>query len=182
MKDVSEEVLNEARGRAKALVDEGKQERARILEDAKRAAEERTRLMKEEAERTIALHATSEMTKGRMQAKEIIQRARMDVIADIYAQFYQSVDKEHLLPALHALGEKQVKDVGAVCVAKRDHELAKRLFPGVPVHEAPIKGGLLIESKDGNEVVNMSLDVLEELMQHNTMPAVYRLVFGRGNL
>lgn len=179
MKDVSEEVLNEARGRAKALVDEGKQERARILEEAKRAAGERKELMKGEADRTMAQHAASEMTRGRMKAKEIVQRARMDAIEDVYRQFYQSVDREKLLAALHALGEPQVRDVGAVCVSHRDVELAKKFFR-VPVHEAPIRGGLLIESKDGHEVVNLSLEVLEELLQHSTMPAVYRLLFGKG--
>ncbi len=177
IKKVAEEIAGEAGKKAKEILEEGKKERESILGGAEKEAERKKEELQKEAQRTIEQIRVMETTKARMRSKEIMQKARMRALGDVYREFYSGLDRDKMLKALYDMGSRGVKDVGFVHVSQADVEAAKKLFPDVKAGN--MKGGLIIESKDGSEYLNLSMEVIEEMMRQKTFKEVYKLLFGK---
>lgn len=172
---VVEEVIGEAKRRSEEIVEEGRKEKERILFEARKEVEMKKEEMQKEADRTIKKMETIEATKSRMESKEILQNAKTKIIEGIYREFYGELDAEYVLKTMHSIGSKSIKNAGAVYVSEKDLDIAKRLFPNTK--KSGIKGGIVIESADGRESVNLSMEVIDEIFRNRTFPGVYEILF-----
>ncbi|MBI2578364.1 MAG: hypothetical protein HYW26_01490 [Candidatus Aenigmarchaeota archaeon] len=176
IRKVVEEVISEAKRKAEEILEEGGRERERILFEARKEVEMKKDEMQKEADLAVKKIETIEATKSRMDSKEILQKTRMKIIEDIYREFYGGLDVEGTLKSMHSIGIKSIKNAGAVYVSENDFEAAKRIFPDVK--KSGIKGGIVIESADGRESVNLSMEVIDEIFRNRTFPGVYEILFG----
>ncbi|MBI2971727.1 MAG: hypothetical protein HYY37_04900 [Candidatus Aenigmarchaeota archaeon] len=179
IRKVADEIIREAEARAKELQDEGKRERERILAEARKEMAARKEELNRSAERAIEQARVREAAKARMKSKEIMHRALMDAIESLYKSFYAGLEKDRdsTLGMLYELGKKDAGDIGTLYVAARDIEAAKKLFPVVKA--APIKGGVILESKDGSTTINLSMELIDEIIRSRTFGKVHAILFGK---
>lgn len=178
IKNLVGEVEQEGEKRVEEILAEARNERERIISEARREIEKRKDELRREAELTLERSESAEMMKARMKANQILDSARMQAMERIYEEFYSSLDPAEILPPLHAIGAKSLGDVETVYVSAKDAEAAKKLFRGASIEAAGIKGGIILEKKGGSERVNLSMEVVGDLMRSRTFPALYRILFG----
>jgi len=175
IKKIAVEVIKEANKKAIEIVEEGEKEKERILFEAKKEVEIKKEEIQRETEITLERLETIEMTKARMNSKEIIQKTKMRLIENIYHEFYSELDKEKTLKTMYDLARKHIKEVGLVYVSENDFDVAKKIFSNVK--KGNIKGGLVVESKDGKESINLSMEIIDEIFKSRTFPKVYEMLF-----
>lgn len=175
IKKIVVEVVEEANKKAKEIIEEAEKEKERILFEAKKEAEIKKEEIQKEAEITLERLETIEMTKARMNSKEIIQKTKMRLIENIYHEFYSEIDKEKTLKTMHELAKKHIKEIGTVYVSENDFDVAEKIFSNVK--KGNIKGGLVVENKDGKESINLSMEIIDEIFRSRTFPKVYEMLF-----
>ena len=175
IENVSEEVLKEAKARADQILKEASVAREKMLAEARDEAEKMKDAMRSESEAAAERARAVEISKAKMNAKQLQHSAKIAAMNSIYDQFYAGIDREKLLKSLFDLGSRSF-DAGTLYEEEKALPVAKKIFPNAK--PADIKGGLIIESRDGNESVNLSMEVIEELMKERTFSRVYSIVFG----
>lgn len=171
-------IIKEAEDKAQAIHKKAQDARRIIFEEQKKRIELEKAGIKSRFEQNMLQMETKEMASARMEAKKQVLKEKERLIDSVYRNFFSELDKEvsseELLESLFKLGRSGLKSVENVYVNKKDAEIAKKFR--VDVKTTNIRGGLILES--GNESIDMSIEVLENLLRQRTIKEVSRKMFG----
>ena len=115
-----------------------------------------------------------------MNAKKIEMNAKKEAIENIYKLFSENVyskSRKDLLKKLFEAGKGRI-NANTVYVDEQDFEYAKELFTSLNVEKSDIKGGMIIENKDGTERIDFTLNILMENLRKKTLSEVSKFLFG----
>ncbi|MBI2076667.1 MAG: hypothetical protein HYT72_05470 [Candidatus Aenigmarchaeota archaeon] len=174
--NVADEIIREAEKKAKAIAEEGDNIKNQTLDESrKKIKAEKGRIDRDMAETFEAIRIR-EMMKAKMSVKESILTQKKNLIDSCFDAAAEKI-KGDVLQKLFETGKKSIEPE-VVYVNSGDAEKAKKLFRGVSVKEKDIKGGIILESKDGKETIDMSLERLTEMARTKALKDVSKILFG----
>ena len=173
--NVADEIIKEAEKMAKAIVKEGEDIKIQTLEESRKKIKAEKEKIDREVAATLAGIKTRELMKAKMSVKESILNEKKNLIDGCFDAAAEKI-KDNILQRLFEIGKKSIEPK-AVYVNPDDVEKAKKLF-NVTVKEKGIKGGIIMESKDGKEIIDMSLERLIEIARAKSLKNVSKILFG----
>mgnify|MGYP001615645626 CR=1 FL=1 len=174
--NVADEIIKEAEKMAKAIVKEGEDIKIQTLEESRKKIKAEKEKIDREVAATLAGIKTRELMKAKMSVKESILNEKKNLIDGCFDAAAEKI-KDNILQRLFEIGKKSIEPK-AVYVNPDDVEKAKKLFRDVAVKEKGIKGGIIMESKDGKEIIDMSLERLIEIARAKSLKNVSKILFG----
>ncbi len=176
IENVAEEILREAEKNAKTIVEEGEAGRKQLLEEARIRIKAKKDAIDKEFSDALQSVRTLENMKAKMAVKERILDGKKSMIDECFETALENM-REDALQRLFDAG-KRMLEPGAAYVSPDDVEKARKLFHGVAVKERNMKGGIVLESKDGKETVDLSLERLAEITKAVSLRDVSKILFG----
>ena len=114
-------------------------------------------------------------------SKKYLLQKRKEILEEVFAQLRTTLsslpkaEKKALYDVLYARAKKQCT-AGNIYCAKQDIALVKTLASAVV--EQPMVGGIIVESKDGNYLIDYSFDSMIAHMYEQKLQEVTAQLFG----
>ncbi len=194
-KRIKEKLLEKAREDAKRIIEDAKREAERIIKEA----EEKWREKVEETRRKIISEAKRKaeeiLIDARIKARMRITEEKNKIIEQLLGRVEELVDKGMFSreESLERLLEEAVKQSGLseviVYTSNRDVELVRALKPKIEsklnvkitdIRRSNIKGGVIVESTDGNIRIDNSYETRLELAKMRLLPKISKELFSNG--
>ncbi|TAL57438.1 MAG: hypothetical protein EPN86_02075 [Nanoarchaeota archaeon] len=173
LEELKLKIEKETEGDALRIEDEGRAEAKRILDAAKAEVQKIKSAFQEETKDILAKIEQKAVTDAQFEAKRAVMLKKKEMLEEVLQQAKDALRSKHKSKLKTLLDKaKSNIDVGAIYVNPSD----KKQFSGVTVKEAPIFGGLIAETPDGNVRVDYSFDsFLDQVWQENISQIVGKL-------
>lgn len=181
LEKVREEVLEQARNSADAIMKAARaeagalenQNKARMEQEKKAALEEISRLA-EEIER-------QELSQAKLDAKNSLLKAKKELIEESFAKARQKLlklgqeEKKNILATMLKRAQSQIKAAHAYC-SKDDVQLVKKLG-NFSVNAASISGGLIAENEQKTIRLDLSYESILERVKEEHLTVIHKILF-----
>jgi len=111
IEDLVNNILKEAEEKAKKIKESAQLEYARILEEAKKEAEERKDLILKEKKEQIEKQRTKIITQANIEKRRILLEAKNQILDEIFSAVLERIDKERIPKIKKIYKDKVVEEV-----------------------------------------------------------------------
>ncbi len=178
LEKLAEDISRQSKSEAEKHIREGRGEASRIQEEARKAAEWKISGLKAENDAVLAMMRTKEIGIAEIERRKIILQKKEEALEALYRDFFSS-GRAKTFGTLCEIGRKLFPQAKAAFVSKKDMKAAKNLLKGLVIKESD-REGLILESSDGKESLNLSMDAITEAFRARTMKKAYKLLFQKG--
>jgi len=186
MKKLSKEIIRNAEKEGKRIVRNAEKEREKLIQDIREDIRKRRIEERKKARETRKNMIMKERIKANIEGKGLVLRAKKDVMDSIYQSFYEKLlgmeggEKKELYSRLLEIAKRGTRKIGTVSAEKKDAAIIRRLGRA-KVSPQKIGGGIVVESMDGRERIDLSFPTLIELLRTRTAGKLARILFGGKN-
>ena len=169
---------------AQGILDEGRREGDKLIEETKKRLKEYENAMKNEMENAVGQINVRSQTVMKKQLKEFAMNTKKEMVEMVYNEFLDYLknmkgdERTRIFRKMAESTKSQISKPGVVYARKEDTVLAKKLFGRLEIRTQEMEGGLMLESSDGKEMVDFRFETLVELLKGRTLKSVSRIMFG----
>ncbi len=178
LETVLESIQKNAQHAATAALNEAKHSEEQLRAQAK----ERIEALRTAEQQRVELEIATARARARVQHSLAIRSATLTAKRAILDQAYTTFlgratgpERAKVFPKLAALAKPM--QPAAVFVADQDLLLAKKAFPRAAVKSRPMAGGLIAESADGRQLMDLRLETIIDLLRAKTDRMVAEALF-----
>jgi vacuolar-type H+-ATPase subunit E/Vma4 len=181
---VASEIRMKADKEVQSILGEGRREGDKIIEETKKRLKEYENAMKIETENALGQINMRSQAVMKKQLKDFAMNTKKEMVELVYNEFLDYLktmkgdERTRIYRKMAESMKSQISKPGVVYVRKDDTALAKKLFSGLKIRTQEMEGGLMLESKDGKEMVDFRFETLVELLKGRTLKSVSRIMFG----
>ncbi|MBI2545974.1 hypothetical protein HYV81_02230 [Candidatus Woesearchaeota archaeon] len=181
LEKVREEVLEQARKQADAILRAARSEAESIegqsrarMEQEKRQANEELGILLDEIER-------QELSQAKLDARNALLQVKKELIELALAKAQQKLaklkdeEKRQLYAAMLKHGQASMKVVHVYC--NKDDILLVKKLGNLNVHPAPIPGGLIVENEQQTVRLDMSFSSILEGVKEERLTQIHKILF-----
>ena len=182
MKELSKEIIRQAEKEAEKIIKNAKKEAEALIEKAKAEAKQEIEKERKKTRKEKERLLNREKIKANIEGKKIVLDTKKEVLERVFQEFLKKVldmkekEKTELYRSLVKNAEKEIKS-GTIYVRKQDVKIVKKLTK-LKVMEKDIGWGTIAESRDGKELIDLTLPTLIEFLKERTAKKLADLLFG----
>ncbi len=179
LEKLEHDILEKAKKEQEKLSKETEQHVHNLEEEAQERLSQKKKSLtsdfKEEMSRLEQLQTTRQV----MTTKRHVLGEKKNALDALYQEFLEHLEKNKktILKQLATRAQKTFTP-GKVVVNEKDKTLVKALFSGVTIRTAPMTSGFILESKDGQHILDQSFDTLLVAVREKTLKEVSEQLFG----
>lgn len=177
LEKLAEEIGKGSKSEAEKHIKEARQEAMRLESESKSRLEEKLAKLKREHDEMLSRARSKETGLAEIERKKIVLQEKRELVDSLYRDFLSS-RKTQTFEKLCEIGKKLFPQAKAAYVSRPDMKHAARLLPRIKIKESGIQG-LILESSDGKESLNLSMVVVMEAFKARTMKKAYNALFSR---
>ncbi|MBI2675700.1 MAG: hypothetical protein HYX24_04540 [Candidatus Aenigmarchaeota archaeon] len=177
LEKLAEDISKESKSEAEKHIKEARQEALRLESESKNRLEEKKAELKREHDEMLSRAMAKEMGLAEIGRRKIVLQEKRKLVDSLYRDFLSS-RKAQAFEKLCEIGKKLFPQAKAAYVSRSDMKHAARLLPRIKIKESAMQG-LVLESGDGKESLNLSMDVIMEAFKARTIKKAYQSLFSR---
>lgn len=172
-------IIKNAEKEADRIVAEAEREAQDLVKEARNRAGKAKKGVQKQTKQQLSHYQDLKKTKQKMRQKQALLTEQKHLIDDVYQRFLTKLErnKKSIMKRLYAQARKGMKPA-RVYVAAADVSVARTLFRGVKVETQELKGGFILESRDGSQLVDHSYDTIIDTIRGKTLKQVSDALFG----
>ncbi len=178
LEKVKERVLEEARQKARGIIESANAEAREILKSSLNQLKEKESGLREQLQAEVASINRREAAKAKLESKKLELTLRKDFVESIFSQAKETLSKlpeteraSHIKRLLKKSSSELKAEV--IYCNKKD---AKHVT-GYKIKEAEITGGIIAESADGSLRADYSYEALLDQLKESLLPELDKLLF-----
>jgi V/A-type H+-transporting ATPase subunit E len=178
---IIEEIKAKGRAEADKISGETYQEVSKIIADAQASAAKIKAAKEEAVKKEIDRMRQQELSSANLEVKKLILNARKEVLDEVYESAKESIFK---LPAeknqmiLKSIIEKNETGNSKIFSRSKDKTIVKKMTKLEFAGEIDCSGGVVIENKDGTEVLDFRYDMILKNVNEQSLKQVSNILFG----
>ncbi|RLJ07252.1 MAG: hypothetical protein DRP13_04140 [Candidatus Aenigmatarchaeota archaeon] len=182
MKELSKEIIRQAEKEAEKIIKNAKKEAEALIEKAKAEAKQEIEKERKKTRKEKERLLNREKIKANIEGKKLTLDTKKEVLERVFQEFLKKVldmkekEKTELYRSLVKNAEKEIKS-GTIYVRKQDLKIVKKLAK-LRVMEKDMEWGITAESRDGKELIDLTLPTLIEFLKERTAKKLADLLFG----
>lgn len=178
---IVEEIKAKGREEADRISKETSLEVSKIIADA-RASADKIRAAKEQSvKKEIERLRQQELSSANLEVKKAILNARKEILDEVYETARDSVSKlpiEKSQKLLKSIIEKNEARNSKIFSRNKDKQVVKKLTKLEYAGDIDCIGGVVIENKDGTEVLDFKYDTILKDVSEQSLKQVSEILFG----
>jgi V/A-type H+-transporting ATPase subunit E len=178
---IIEEIKAKGRAEADTISGETSQEVSKIIADAQASAAKIKAAREVEVKKEIDRMRQQELSSANLEVKKLILNARKEILDEVYESAKESISK---LPAeknqliLKSIIEKNESGNSKIFSRGKDKTIVKQMTKLDFAGEIDCLGGVVIENKDGTEVLDFRYDMILKNVNEQSLKQVSDILFG----
>lgn len=178
---IIEEIKAKGRAEADKIGGETSQEVSKIIADAQASAAKIKAAREEAVKKEIDRLKQQEQSSANLEVKKLILNARKEVLDEVYESAKDSISR---LPAeknqliLKSIIEKNESGNSKIFSKDKDKTTVKKITKLDFAGEIDCLGGVVIENKDGTEVLDFRYDMILKNVNEHSLKQVSNILFG----
>ena len=178
---IIEEIKAKGRAEADTISGETSQEVSKIIADAQASAAKINAVKQEAVRKEIDRMRQQELSSANLEIKKLMLNARKDILDEVYESAKDSISK---LPAeknkmiLKSIIEKNESGNSKIFSKGKDKATVKKITKLEFAGEIDCIGGVVIENKDGTEVLDFRYDMILKNVNEQSLKQVSDILFG----
>lgn len=175
LKQVKEEILNEAQRKSKEIEKEGDEEAEEIIEKAEEKAEEIIESSKKEIREEKERLEKKQISKAKMDAKKKVQRTKEKSLKKTFSEFHQkleSLNEEERENFLDSAEQQANFNIGTIKASKEFESIVDE-----EKFEEISRRGVILESEKGEKSLNLTFDQICEDYKKNNRGNIAQILF-----
>lgn len=183
LEEVVADILEKAKSEASAIIKQGKASSEEILKNADKEIAKKEDASKAELEAIKESAERKELSDATRSSKKQLQEIKRELLEDAESLFRKKIDSlsdKNRAQIIEKLGKKAMSEIekaSTIYVSKKDVRLAAGIFKGIPILEAPILGGVIVESEDRAVRADHSFDMIIAAVREKCVGGVSGIIF-----
>ncbi len=178
---IIEEIKAKGRAEADKINGETSREVSKIVADAMASAAKIKAAREEAVRKEIDRIKQQEQSSANLEVKKLILNARKEVLDEAYEAAKDSIsrlpaEKNHLI--LKSIIEKNETGNSKIFSRSKDKSIVQKMTKLDFAGEIDCSGGLVIENKDGTEVLDFRYDMILKNVNEQSLKHVSNILFG----
>jgi len=182
---VIEEIRKKGGEQVQAIKEEARKEADAIIAEAKSKAEEILARAKEAAEKEAERLRRQEISSVNLEMKRLLLNKRKEALEEVFKTVEDRVmkmDSETKKKLIENLIKKSAVSEAVVYSNKDDEPIVRGVISGMPGLKyggnIECKGGVILESPDGEVRVNLTFDDMLKQLYEDKMSEISKILFG----
>ena len=183
LENVINEIISQAEKQKQEIVDLGKQEAKKILEEAMHKAKEQSRLFGEETKKILDETKRREISALNIQLHKMFLETKKNILDELHMQLVEKIDKldsnkrRELLQKLVEKARKELPDAKFIYCNERDKEVSSGIKNLKFASSVDCLGGVLVENEDRSVKINYTFDLLLQNVKEAYLNEVAKRIF-----
>lgn len=178
---IIEEIKAKGRAEADKISGETSQEVSKIIADARASAAKIKAAREEAVKKEIDRMRQQELSSANLEVKKLILNARKEILDEVYDSAKDSIsrlpdEKNQLI--LKSILEKNESGNSKIFSSGKDMSIVKKMTKLDFAGEIDCLGGVVIENKDGTEVLDFRYDMILKNVNEQSLKQVSNILFG----
>lgn len=180
LENVIDEIISQAEKQKRAIIEQGKQESWKILDEATQKTKQRGKLFAEETTKLLGETERMELSSTNIRFHKMLLEAKRSILDELHNQLVErfsnmsASERKALLHKLIEKARKELPDAKYFYCNARDRELVKGLqFKDL----IDCLGGVIVENSDGTIRINYTFDVLLQSVKELHLNEIAKKIF-----
>ncbi len=183
LENVVNEIISQAEKQRQEIVDQGRQEAKKIVDEATKKAREQTKQFEEETKKLANETKRMELSALNIHLQKMFLEAKKGMLDELYRHVVEKIEKldaserKELIQRLVEKSKKELPDAKFVYCNSRDKEIVSGIkslkFNGV----VDCLGGIVVENGEKSVKVNYTFDVILKNVKEAYLNEVAKRVF-----
>lgn len=180
LENVINEIISQAEKQKQEIIEQGKQEAWKMLDEAANRAKQRKKFFDGETAKIVDEAKRMELSSTNIQARKLLLDAKRGVLNELYTKLEEKIgemDARTRKELLHRFVEKAKEEMPdakfAYCGSKDKEHINGLQLKGV----IACLGGVIVENADGTVRINYTFDVLLEQVKEAHLNEIAKKIF-----
>lgn len=184
LENVVSETIENADKECARILQESRDEAEKLVREAAARGEKKADYINSQKEESVKQINAKAETLLRIREKEIYLNTRNETIDQAFSEFMKKLEKmdaskkKTIYQTLLLKARKDLENPRTVIVRADDVSLIKGISKDLDIREGNISGGLLLENREGDQIIDFSFESMADSLRSKNLKAVSDILFG----